>query len=750
MGYRNISSKSPIMVELEDLRPGAPQQRAVWVLFGLFMLVAIVLGLRLHLLHFTPGEKLLEEQRFHVIEIPLTEPRGEIFDRNGVILATNREAPSLWVDPRDVADDRQDEVAAVISGRLGIPLPAVMAALVKRDDAGKVRKFSMLKRWVTDMTEEEVGRLQADTGGAVRVVKETVRHYPHKDAAAHLLGYVNRSGELCEGVEKAYNRHLKSHAGVLRARADNRRRPLPSETLDYREAEGGELLQLTIDLNIQHNLEAALDARMEETGAKEAMGVVMNPKTGEIYALASRPAFNPNDYDKFPAELRKNRALVDVFEPGSAFKIVTAAAALEHGLVTPNTMINCEGGRFNPYGHSIGDFHKLGVEPFWKCFEESSNIAIIKVAAMLGEARLEEWIRRFGFGAPTSRDFPGESIGLFRSRDKWSKLSMGALPMGQEISVTTLQLARAFAVLANDGRVVEPYFVERAVARDGQVTYQHEPVPAERILSPRTVDTMRALCHQVVLHGTGQPANMMEYRAGGKTGTAQMAKAGGGGYDASRYTAVFAGFAPVADPRIVAAIVVQEPKIRLRYGGYVCGPVFKQVVGEALASMNVPGDPVTDPELVAKYQKEKEKAEKEKLAKNKKDAKPAPAKAPEEPETVEDADPDTAAFVPIDESLSAMITPLDGLDLVARKMGDRLETSLPDLAGLTKRQARERLQRLGVPMDAQGEGWVVAQNPPPGTALGEDLVCSLEFARKGQPLPAEETPKEENEPQSAQ
>ena len=222
--------------------------------------------------------------------------------------------------------------------------------------------------------------------------------------------------------------------------------------------------------------------------------------------MASRPAFNPNDYDKFPAELRKNRALVDVFEPGSAFKIVTAAAALEHGLVTPNTMINCEGGRFNPYGHSIGDFHKLGVEPFWKCFEESSNIAIIKVAAMLGEARMEEWIRRFGFGAPTSRDFPGESIGLFRSRDKWSKLSMGALPMGQEISVTTLQLARAFAVLANDGRVVEPYFVERAVARDGQVTYQHEPVPAERILSPRTVDTMRALCHQVVLHGTGQPA----------------------------------------------------------------------------------------------------------------------------------------------------------------------------------------------------------------------------------------------------
>ncbi len=748
MGYRKFSFKTPMLLRLDDERPGAPQRHAAWTVFVIFAAVAFVLVLRLHLLHFTPGEKLLEEQDFHVVEIPITEPRGEIFDRNGVILATNREAPSLWVDPRKVPDDRREAVAALISERIGLSPEDARAALVRTGKDGKDRKFAMLKRWMTDLPDEEAKRLQDETGGAVQVVKETVRHYPHKDAAAHLLGYVNRSGELCEGVEKAYNAHLKSRAGMLRARADTRRRPLSSETLDYREAEGGELLQLTIDLNIQHNLESALDARMAETEAKEAMGVVMNPKTGEIYALASRPAFNPNDYDKFPAELRKNRALVDVFEPGSAFKIVAAAAALEHGLITPNTMINCEGGRFNPYGHSIGDFHKLGVEPFWKCFEESSNIAIIKVAAMLGEARMEEWIRRFGFAAPTSRDFPGESIGLFRPRAKWSKLSMGALPMGQEISVTTLQLARAFAVLANDGRVVEPYFVERAVARDGQVTYQHESAVSERILSPRTVETMRMLCHQAVLHGTGQPANMMEYRAGGKTGTAQMAKVGGGGYDASRYTAVFAGFAPVRDPQIVAAIVIQEPNIRLRYGGYVCGPVFKKVVGEALASMNVPGDPVTDPELVAKHMKEKAKAEKEKLAKNPK-GKPAAAKAPAEPEPVEAGDADTASFIPIDESLSAMITPLDGLELVARNMGDRLETSLPDLAGLTKRQARERLQRLGVPMDAQGEGWVVAQNPPPGTALGEDLVCRLEFARRGAPLPAEDTVKQENEPQPA-
>ena len=272
--------------------------------------------------------------------------------------------------------------------------------------------------------------------------------------------------------------------------------------------------------------------------------------------------------------MRKNRALLDMFEPGSAFKIVTASAALEHGLIVPETLIDCEGGAFNPYGHRIRDFHKLGVEPFSKCFEESSNIAIIKVGAMLGKERLETWIRRFGFGDRTSPDFQFESPGMFRPLSEWSGLSMGALPMGQEIAVTIPQMARAFAVIANGGFLVEPYFVEQAATRDGRVTYRHEAPPPTRILSERTAATMRDLSYQVVRYGTGAPASIPEYRVGGKTGTAQMARKDGRGYDPDRYTTVFAGFAPVGNPRLVAIIVVQEPMIRLHYGGYVCGPVF--------------------------------------------------------------------------------------------------------------------------------------------------------------------------------
>lgn len=734
------------MMQDLEIQTTLVQQRKLRVLLYLFLAAFAVLALRLSQLHLSPGNMLTEEEMLHIGEIRLQDSRGEIFDRNGVVLATNRKVPSVWVDPRRVRDGEEGELADLLGARLGMPREEALRRLAKTDENGNQRKFNMVKRWLADIPEEALEELRVLSRGALNVLWEPIRYYPHHDSAAHLLGFVNRAGEASEGVEAAFDRHLASREGVFRVKVDNERRPLSSSTLHYEEPEGGELLQLTLDVNIQHNLEQALDQRMEETQSVAAMGVVMDPHTGAVFAMATRPAFNPNEYDKFPPERRKNRAIIDVFEPGSAFKIVPAAAALEHGLVNVNTMINCEGGVFNPYGHSIRDFHKLGVEPFSRCFEESSNIALIKVAALLGEARMEEWIRKFGFGARTSPDFPMESRGLFRSRDKWSRLSMGSLPMGQEISVTMLQMARSFAVIANGGHLVEPYFVERAVARDGRVTYQHSQGDKPRIISPKTADTMQQLCHQVVLHGTGRAANMMEYRAGGKTGTAQMARTDGGrGYDKDRYTTVFAGFAPLANPRVVAVIVVQEPRIRLRYGGYVCGPVFKKVVGEALAAMNVPEDPVTDPEIVARHEKEKKQAEAVRLAAERKNApkKAGKAEPPKQPEKHPDADPDTVTEISLDESLTAMITSLDGLDLVARRTGDRMETSLPDLTGLTKRQARERLQRIGIPLDAQGAGWVIAQNPPPGTALMDVTVCALQFGRPGQEPAAEAAPGDE-------
>ena len=451
---------------------GPPEElhraRMHWILIA-FVVAFTAISMRLAQLHLNPHLELTNEERFHFGEVILREPRGEIFDRNGLVLATNRDVPSLWVDPRGVEDSLK--LSVLLSLRLGMSTSEVIEKLSLRDERGNQRKFVWLKRWIQDKSEEELREIERLSNGAVQLQYEPLRTYPQADTAAHLLGFVNRNGEASEGVELTFNKYLESIPGKKVARKDARRRMLESQVYQYQEPQGGDMLQLTLDTAIQHSLEQALDQRMIECNAPRAMGIVMDPHTGAILALASRPAFDPNRYDEFDAELRKNRAIIDVYEPGSAFKIVPAAAGIEHGLVTPATIIDTHGGYWNPYGHRISDFTKFrGPETFLRCFEKSSNIALIKVGAMLGDERLENWIKLFGFGAPTSSDFPLESRGILRPRVcqnqtpghqhnancRWNKLSMGSLPMGQEISVTMPQMAKSFAIIANGGYDVEP------------------------------------------------------------------------------------------------------------------------------------------------------------------------------------------------------------------------------------------------------------------------------------------------------
>lgn len=682
-----------------------------------FLALFIVIGIRLHFVHLFPNTALNAEEAKHIAKITLQEPRGEIYDRNAIRLATNREVPSLWVDPTKVDDPAA--FAANVETRLQLEPGELLARLNERTDDGQPYKFKWVKRWLSGPKEQlAMADLLVEYEDLLHVRYESLRHYPQRTAAAQLLGFVNRNNEASEGVELMFDEHLRSEQGLYRARADTSRRMLGSRVLEYRPPKAGETLQLTLDVNIQHTLEAALDQRLIDTNASQGMGLVMDPHTGAILAMATRPAYDPNYYDEYSNEARKNKAISDVFEPGSAFKIVTAAAALELGLITPETKIDCENGGFNPYGHYIRDFYRLGVEPFTKCFEDSSNVAIIKVAKLLGPERLEKWIRAFGFGRRTSRDFPrgAESPGIFRPRKEWNGLSMGSLPMGQEIAVTMPQMARAFAVIANGGRLVEPYFVERAIARDGTITYQHEQDPGERIISETTAATMRDLLHRVVLDGTGSRAAMAEYSAGGKTGTAQMASLTGPGYSKDRYTTVFAGIAPISNPRLVSVIVVKEPMIRERWGGYVCGPVFRDVVRDALVRLNVPADIEIEDNTPVK------------LA----EARPAAPPADAEP-----ADGDTVIDRLSEEEIQALLVAmendmesLDPLELTAPE-GDvpEGEPVLPDFTGLTKRRAYEKLGALNIPWDPQGAGRVVSQHPAPGTPLSQVQLCALEFAR---------------------
>lgn len=643
------------------------------------------------------------EDRRHVGTVELRIPRGDIRDRHGSLLATDRQVESVWADPRLIDDPLT--ASLYVSAQLGVDEDLIYARLDRRDAEGNRRKFVWIKRWLGDEELVCFEGLQTRMGSGLALKNEPIRFYPEGDLAAHVLGFANREGVGCEGVERAFDVYLRGVPGRQRCRVDNRRNILDSLTLEYVEPEGGYTVFLTIDKAIQYTLERELDKALERTAAPRAMGIVMDPNSGAVYALACRPAFDPNHYSDFPAELYTNRALVDVFEPGSSFKIVTASGAIEHGLVTLATPIDCEGGSFNPYGHRIHDYHSLNTEPFATCYAQSSNIATIKVAAMLGPERLDNWIHRFGFGQRTCEDFAVESRGLVWPRRVWTRYSMGAIPIGQEISVTLPQLARAFSIIANGGFFVKPYVVERVVDREDRIVYQHQAPPRERVLSAGTATVMKELSHLVVLEGTGRPAGIPEYRVGGKTGTAQVARPGGKGYYKDKYTAVFAGFAPMAAPRVCAAIVAQEPGIRQHWGGYCCGPVFKAVVRDALIRLACPVDPVTV-------------------------AVDAAESFPVRSGVGNAAEDPGLRVADGDELTGGESEPLDSLELVTTHPAAEGQPVLPCLKGLTMRQAKSRLATLGLGWDFQGHGRVILQDPAEYTPLSEISLCRLVFAAK--------------------
>lgn len=678
--------------------------RARILMICIMMLFGVVTA-RLVQFQLDPDMRFSDEDLKHVSTKQVERPRGNIYDRNSRVLASNRKVPSLRVNPSYV--EEPEGLALYLAPRLDMPYEDVFERITRMSPGGGKMKSVSLKRQMTPEEFERLGSIEeAPDAKALNIQYESPRVYPENELAAHVLGFSNRVGDGSEGIEAKFNAQLSSQSGEHEMRLDRKRNYLEFRTLNYKPPTGGDDLYLTIDAQLQYTLEQSLDRAMVANNATRSMGLLMDPDTGAILAMATRPAFNPNDYNAVEPEVRRNRVVTDYFEPGSSFKIVTAAAALELGLVTPDTQIDCMGGRFNPYGHSIGDTHPLNVVPFSETFAQSSNIAIIKVAALLGPERLESWIRRFGFGEKTGLEVQLESPGLFRSQKNWNGLSMGSLPMGQEVAVTMPQLAAAFSIIANGGHTVQPHLVDRIVGQDGDITFQFENDESERVISEKTAETMRELSHLVVTadDGTGTRAAIPEYRVGGKTGTAQIADPVNGGYYKDRYTTVFAGFAPINDPRVVCVVVVSEPMVKNHFGGHVCAPVFREVVREALVKMHVPEDPM-DPEF---------------FRKNKSLFK----------EVVKEMDADTvSARVELDlMEPSVFDEHVDGLSLVVASQGDdEVGEVLPSFIGLTKREARLKTLELGLSWDPQGAGRVVRQDPPVGTPMSEIRVCKLIF-----------------------
>ena len=518
-----------------------------------------------------PLARMAASQHRETIEIPAR--RGTIYDRTGALLALGESATTVYADPRRVRDP---VAAARAAGEiLGKDPDALLAALSDR-----TRGFVYLARQADPAKAAALAKLELD---GIGFYAEERRAYPQRTVAAHVLGYAGVDNAGLAGVEQALDGVLAGKAGSKTIVKDPFGRAI--EVLESQPEREGRDVHLTIDHHIQANAETVLRETVKKWNAASASAVVLDPLTGEILALAVAPSFDANRFGDVPPARSRNRAVTDPYEPGSTFKLITTAAVLSEGLVSPSTAFTL------PYtiqvaDRTIKDSHERPTERMTvaEILSQSSNVGTVTLAQMLGERKLADWIGRFGFGEPAGLAFPGESAGIVLPVEQWSGSSIGNIPIGQGIAVTPVQMAAAYAAVANRGTWVQPHLVSRI---DGQ----RLPAPRrKRIVTQPIAQTLVSMLKGVVDEGgTGTAAGVRGYQVAGKTGTAQKPDHERGGYSPDRYVASFVGFVPASDPRLVILVNVDEPRGSI-WGGVVAAPAFQQIASFGLQYLEVPPD----------------------------------------------------------------------------------------------------------------------------------------------------------------
>jgi cell division protein FtsI (penicillin-binding protein 3) len=520
--------------------------------------------------------------------VKLEPKRGTIYDRMGRELAVSLDVDSVYGVPSKIDNPR--EVALQLS-RILRENPRMLERKLAGDKhfVWLSRKVEPAKaRKVKDLDSSEVG-LQA----------ESRRFYPKKALAGSVLGFTGMDNAGLEGLERAYDKTLRGVSGWVLAEKDAVGRTVfpGGPGFQYKLPKPGHDIMLTIDEVIQHIVEKELDAMLVTARAKGGVCIVMNPKTGEVLALAVRTtarssqAFNPNEPQRYKPEEWRNRCVTDAFEPGSIFKPVLAAAALEEKVVHPLERFDCSAGKIQVADRVISDAHQNGVLTFTDVIAESSNVGTIKVALRLGKERFYKYITAFGFGRKTGVDLPGEIAGLVKDQRLWSGVSIGSIAIGQEIGVTPVQVATAYCALANGGILLKPYIVAEIVDPDGGEGKKFQPQIVGRIITEETCAKVNKMLQRVVEAGTGEKARPAGYTAAGKTGTAQKIDQKTGTYSKKDYVSSFAGFVPATAPRLVILVMVDSPE-GVIYGGSVAAPVFKAVAEQSLAYLQVTPDDV--------------------------------------------------------------------------------------------------------------------------------------------------------------
>jgi cell division protein FtsI (penicillin-binding protein 3) len=613
------------------------------------------------------GELSALAERQYSRTVTLQAQRGPIVDRQGAALATSSPAESLFAQPRAVGDPVR--VAARLAPLLDAPERELHAALTGG------RSFVWLHRRLPPATAAAVKALREPGLG---LLPEPLRLYPNRELAAHVLGFEGVDGGL-EGIERALDGALAGTPGKAVVGRDALGREVVTETV-LQQPVPGHGVMLTIDRTIQYLAEREIDAAWRRTQAKAAMAVALEPRTGDVLALAIRPTFNPNAFlDVASREQWRNRAVTDPFEPGSTFKVILAAAALEEGVVRPDDRIWAENGSITIARTTIRDWKKYGWLSFGEVLQQSSNVGSIKVGLALGRDRYYRYMTAFGFGAPTGVGLAGESRGLLRDPQRWSALSLPTLSIGQEVSVTAMQLVAAFGAIANGGTLMQPRLVRALFDAEGRETRRFEPRAVRQVISPETARTLTRIMTQVVAAGTGHNAAIPGYEVAGKTGTAQKLDPATRRYSRAPGVLSFVGFTPADEPRVVMLVMLDEPRNE-RWGSEAAAPIFSAIGGEVLRYLDVPPRDATPLHIVT-----------------------GSGEAPAE-------------------------RPAGRLRLVSGVAGDAGDRLMPELRGQTLREALTALAPLGAAVKVEGRGFVKDQTPAPGETVEPRTTVRLTLA----------------------
>lgn len=501
--------------------------------------------------------------------------RGIIYDRRGRELAINLDTESIFCDPSEISTP--EKAASALSAALNTPPHAILTKL-----SGEGR-FNWIERKQNPELGSRISKLKIR---GIGTISEPMRSYPKGRLASQILGFVDIDNNGLEGIERQYEKFLAARPEHVKVHRDARGNMLSDGMM--KELKGNNIV-LTIDEGLQYILEKNLNEAVTHWRAAAATAIIMSPATGEILAMSSLPDYDPNDASGSKPEQRRNRALTDLYEPGSTFKIVAAAAALDEKAVTTSTRFDCSSGYIEVGGKRIKDAHRHGVLSFKEVIQKSSNVGTIKIAQKLGKDKVYEYIKKFGFGEKTGIDIAGEISGLVRAPHKWSGMSIGAIAIGQEVGVTPLQVLRAYAAIANGGYLVTPHVVSEIRTPEGGLVHKTTP-QSKKIISDSTVETFREILKTVTQEGgTALEAAVDGNSVAGKTGTAQIIDPRTKRYSKDRYIGSFVGFVPADNPKLAMIVVINEPKGKI-YGGAVAGPVFRKTANEALSYLSVPRD----------------------------------------------------------------------------------------------------------------------------------------------------------------